>query len=92
VQVDAFADNYLPNDEIKQDYIDYMEGRAFPMHAVEKDITYIKNKLRQRKVTFTNNVKIIAPADNFNDLLSIEQNNNTNETVVTIKAPILFQD
>jgi hypothetical protein len=62
------------------------------MHAVEKDITYIKNKLRQRKVTFTNNVKIIAPADNFNDLLSIEQNNNTNETVVTIKAPILFQD
>ena len=89
--MESFADSYLADDEVKQNYIDYMERRSFPTHAVEKDIEYIKGKLRQRKVTFTNNVKIIAPAEKFDDLLTIEQNKEGTETVVTIKGGIQNQ-
>jgi len=91
IHTESFADEYLPELQ-RQPYIEYMESKGFPSHAIGKDITYIKNKLRQRKVTFSNSVKIIAPADKFNELLTIEPNRSADETVVIIKGHIEKHD
>lgn len=92
VHVESFADEFLPTEELKQDYIDYMESKSFPTHAIGKDLTFIKNKLRQRKVTFSNHVKIIAPADDFNSLLTMQPDRENNQTIVTIKGHIENND
>lgn len=92
IHVQEFADEYLPTEKLKQEYIDYMENKSFPTHAIGKDLTYIKNKLKQRKVTFTSNVKIIAPADEFNQLVQIQPDKENGQTVVTIKGQIQNHD
>lgn len=88
IHVEGFADEFLPTEEIKHEYISHMESKSFPSHAIGKDLTYIRNKLKQRKVTFTTNVKIIAPADDFNKLVQIEPNELEDKTVVTIKGHV----
>jgi hypothetical protein len=88
VHVEEFADQYFPGVEVRQQYIDHMTGKAFPTHAVGKDLTYLKNRLRQRKVTFTSNVKIIAPADQFGELVQIQPDRANDRTTVIIKGQI----
>ena len=92
IHVQEFADEYLPTEELKQEYINHMESRSFPTHAIGKDLTYIRNKLKQRKVTFTSNVKIIAPADEFNQLVQIHPDIEKEQTIVTIKGLIQNHD
>lgn len=92
IHVEGFADEFLPSEERKQEYINYMESKSFPTHAVGKDLTYIKTKLKQRKITFTTNVKIIAPADEFNQLVQIRPDTDNEQTVVTIKGLVLNHD
>ena len=86
IHVEEFADEYLPTEELKQEYINFMELKAFPTHAVGKDLAYIKTKLRQRKVTFSSNVKIIAPADEFSNLVDISPDLENEQTIVKIKG------
>lgn len=69
VQVSAFAQSYLPDAEMQDAYRQYMEGREFPEGAVAKDLAEVSTALRYRKVTFSGDVKIIAPADKFEDLV-----------------------
>jgi nucleoid-associated protein YejK len=85
VHVESFADEYLPIEE-KENYVQYMEAKSFPAHAISKDLTYLLKKLRQRKITFTNNVKIIAPAENFNSLVDIRSDPENDQTLVIIKG------
>lgn len=92
IHVQEFADEYLPSEEFKQDYLDYMEKKSFPTHAIGKDLTYIKNKLKQRKVTFTTNVKIIAPAAEFNQLVHIQADPENEQSIVMIKGIIQNHD
>lgn len=92
IHVQEFADEYLPSEELKQEYINYMEDKSFPTHAIGKDLTYIKNKLKQRKVTFTSNVKVIAPADEFSQLVHIQPDRENDQTIVTIKGQIQNHD
>lgn len=72
IQLSDFADKYMSDtDNLKDDYLDYMEGKNFPTTVIVKDLKLIKNKLRQRKVNFSSNVKIIAPAESFNELVEV---------------------
>jgi nucleoid-associated protein YejK len=92
IHVEEFADDFLPTEEIKQEYISYMESKSFPTHAVGKDLSYIRNKLKQRKLTFTSNVKIIAPADEFNQLVQIQPDRDNEHTLVKIKGSVETHD
>jgi hypothetical protein len=92
IHVEGFADEFLPTEEIKQEYISFMESKLFPTHAIGKDLTYIKAKLKQRKVTFTTNVKIIAPADEFTQLVQISPDLEHEQTIVTIKGFVQNHD
>lgn len=65
-----FANQYLAK-EHKPLYEDYMEKKLFPKQAVNKDLTYLKNILKRRKVKFNSDVKIDAPQESFNELVII---------------------
>ncbi len=70
IEVSSFSQSYL-DEEIRDDYASYMENKDFPLIAVPKDIAIIKGKLRERKMRFSSKVKLIAPADTFNELVKI---------------------
>jgi len=69
VQVSAFAQTYLPDAEIRDAYSQYMTGKEFPECAVAKDLADVTTVLKYRRVTFTRDIKIIAPADKFESLV-----------------------
>ncbi|MCY6483888.1 nucleoid-associated protein [Clostridium aestuarii] len=86
VSVSQFKDEYLDIEE--QDmYCDYMENNKFPMHAVSKDLSYIKSKLKKRKVNFSSKVQISAPSEKFSKLVEIKGHEG-NKTILHIEGHI----
>ncbi|MDD5387761.1 MAG: nucleoid-associated protein [Gallionellaceae bacterium] len=71
VQVQAFATNYLHTPELRDAYTTHMAQKKFPMTAIHKDLAEVKSALRQRKLFFSNNIKLTAPADQFEDHVRI---------------------
>ncbi len=90
IEVSEFAQKYFENDEA-DDFSFYMENKGFPESAVTKDTKLINRKLARRKLNFTSNVKITAPADEFSELISVLEANET-ETTLKIKGVLLSQD
>ncbi|MCF6459155.1 nucleoid-associated protein [Pseudoalteromonas sp. MMG024] len=90
IQTSEFAEKYIAEDS-KDDYLYYMEKKNFPTTAVVKDIKLISKKLRQRKVNFSSNVKIIAPADKFNEVVNVVEINDES-TTLTIQGHLTTQD
>ena len=58
-----------------------MSQKEFPSHAITKDLTHLKSKLRRRKINFTSKIKLEGPADDFNNLVEIIETTETNTTV-----------
>ena len=71
VEVNAFAMTYFADPEMQDAYAEFMTESGFPREAVAKDLTDVTKSLRTRRMTFRNNVKVIAPAEGFDNLLQI---------------------
>ncbi len=69
VQVSAFAQTYLPDAGMRDQYTQFMTGREFPQNAIAKDLSDVSSSLKYRKVTFSGDVRIIAPAEKFKELV-----------------------
>lgn len=70
VKTADFANQYLAK-EHKPLYEEHMEKKSFPKQAVNKDLTFLKNILKRRKVKFNSDVKIDAPQESFTELVKI---------------------
>ncbi len=71
IQVSSFADFYFPDVETRDVYTTFMRENDFPTHAVRKDTKDIASHLKQRKVRFRSNIKLVGPADKFKDLVQV---------------------
>lgn len=71
VQVNEFAQTYLADDGMRDTYEQFMAARKFPTNAVPKDLTDVAPHLRQRKVRFRSDVRLIVPADRFDELVEV---------------------
>lgn len=69
VQVSAFAQTYLPDAGLRDEYAQFMTGKSFPQDAIAKDLTDVAPALKYRKVMFSGDVKITAPAEKFKELV-----------------------
>lgn len=69
VQVSAFAQTYLPDAGLRDEYTQFMTGREFPQNAIVKDLSDVSTSLKYRKVIFSGDVKITAPAEKFKELV-----------------------
>lgn len=87
IQVSEFANDYLPTPEMRDKYIKHLEKSKVPMRAIIKDLSNIKKKLINRKLTFSSKVSIIAPSENFDDLIKIEKNE-PDKTTIIVKGEI----
>ena len=72
IHVGEFAENYFEDPAIRDGFSAYMTQNNFPLELVAKDTRDIQKNLRFRRVTFPRDVKLIAPAESFSDLVSIE--------------------
>ena len=67
IQVNQFATTYMNTAELRDSYGAYMQSKNFPAAAIQKDISEVKNALRDRKITFGNNIRLTGPAEQFQD-------------------------
>ena len=95
-----FADRYLDDIDVQDNFTAFMRESGLPDNAFTKDTEHIKKQLQFRKVNFRSKVKISAPSDIFEQLVSIESINGdpdesgipTEWTKVIIKDRILNQE
>lgn len=80
ISVNDFASRYF-EPEVIDNYTLFMRNKSFPANAVYKDIEYIKPKLRRRQIRFTSKVKIIAPSEDFGNLVHIVEQDETGTTI-----------
>lgn len=71
VSVTAFADAYFSDADVRDGYRNYMRDKGFPTTAVRKDTSTVMGALRQRKIVFSRNVRIVAPPDVFEELVTM---------------------
>ncbi len=90
VETNTFADLYI-DDEYKDEYLSFMEEKEVPSRGFAKDLHYIVSKLRRRRIKFSSRVQIIAPSDDFSQLIQVVNSNN-DETTLTIKGHIDKED
>lgn len=72
VEVAAFANQFMETPSMRDVYRDYMQAHHFPVTAVPKDLANIAESLKQRRVQFGNNIRLIAEAEAFNEKIQIE--------------------
>jgi hypothetical protein len=82
ISIDSFSQEYL-DPGLRDNYRNYMVQNGIPEREFNKDLTYIKNKLRKRNLKFTSKVNISAPSDDFETLVKIE-GQREGRTVVSI--------
>jgi nucleoid associated protein NdpA len=68
----GFAELYFNDIDTSDAFNSFMEEQGIPDTAFTKDIEHIKSKLKHRKVNFGTNIKITAPSEIFQKLISIE--------------------
>ena len=99
ISVDEFASEYLTED-FRDEYKYNMEELNIPLTTICKDTTYLKNKLRERRIKFTNDFTLVGPEDKFNDSIKVikpDENGNivlediNNKTFLSINGKIKDQ-
>jgi hypothetical protein len=92
----AFGESYFEEGPIRDAYARHMRDANFPVVAVAKDLSDVNSALRLRKLIFRNHVRLTAPAEGFDDLVTIESiegdavggGNSPRWTRLTVKADI----
>ena len=72
IQVEVFSQSYLGEAQLQDAYTDYMQQKNFPSTAIHKDLSEVQSQLRLRKLTFGHDIKLTAPADQFENYVKIE--------------------
>ena len=99
IHVSNFSTAYLPTAN-QDDYRTFMQGKHFPLTAVQKDTADIKGRLRKRRVRFSGSIELTAPPESFKHLITLEtvpadgaERGQPNEwTRITIKDRIRGQE
>ena len=99
IEPEVFSEQYFTLEQSEQ-YLNYLEDHNFETNAFPKDIEFIKNKLKLRKIMFSRNVKVTAPSDAFDNYVEVktidgEPDANGNKTIWTqiiVKDKVVSQE
>lgn len=72
IQVEAFSSTYIGDAALQDAYTAYMVQKEFPTTAIHKDLSEVQSQLRLRKLTFSHDIKLTAPSDQFENYIRIE--------------------
>lgn len=71
IQVGDFAETYMAED-FGDSYKEFMRSRRFPEEAIPKDISEISDRMRIRKLRFTNQITLSGPAEAIGQLVDVD--------------------
>lgn len=77
-----FSDKYIIPEK-KDKFEVFFKEQKFPARSINKDTSYIQNKLKRRTIKFNSKVTITAPSESFEKLVHIESKTDT-ETFLKI--------
>jgi len=83
ISIQDFANNYIGDPKERDNYSQFMEENVFPdWHArsINKDLSNIKSKLKMRKMSFGENIRLSGPSDIFEQKVHILEENTGAET------------
>lgn len=92
-----FSERYF-DEEVRDSFSDFLDDKNLPSTSFTKDIDHIESKLNMRKLSFSKNVKLVAPSDIFKELVTIETINESDEgepvnwTKIIVKDSIVSQE
>jgi hypothetical protein len=89
--VGDFASRYLKG-AVRDLYRTRMREAGFPTTAVNKDLAYLTSVLRRRRLRFTSDVSISAPAEGFGKLVKILPQDEDGSTHVQIAGTLSRTD
>jgi hypothetical protein len=100
IQVGVFSQSYLGDAQLQDAYTAYMGQKNFPTTAIYKDLSEVQSQLRLRKLSFGHDIKLTAPADQFENFVHLETidgdadaNGNVPKwTKITVKSHIRDQE
>lgn len=72
VQTSVFSQNYFDDPTLRDAYEQFMAQKDFPTAAIHKDLSDVTTALRYRKVSFSDDIKLIVPADKFESMIRME--------------------
>ncbi|MCU8087670.1 nucleoid-associated protein [Shewanella sp. SM21] len=67
-----FASNYFNDVDTRDSFKEHMNSIGIPAVSFTKNNEYIESKLKFRRISFKNNIKITAPSETFKSLINIE--------------------
>lgn len=67
----VFAETYMDAEDV-DNFREYLEDSDFPVEAFIKDTQHITSKLKNRRVKFSKDIRISAPSEIFEELITIE--------------------
>lgn len=83
-----FANDFLNNAQMKDEYLRYLEEKDVPTISIYKDTSMLGNMLKYRQLYFSNNVRLQIPVESFKDIVEITKDEN-GETIIKIKGMML---
>ena len=86
ISANEFAKRFFPLGQ-RDDYQKSLKDSGVGTRNINKDLSYIKSKLRRRSMRFNTKVAITAPADQFDKLVKIVRTK-ANSTTIEIKGEI----
>lgn len=89
ISVNDFSQRYLDR-TIESKYKEHMENKCFPARNISKDTSIINNLLKNRKINFTNDIQLVAPSENFKEMIEVK--NEGDKTIVIINGSIVKQN
>jgi hypothetical protein len=90
ISTNDYADRYI-QPELRDGYLKWVHKDAnLPKRDIAKDNSQITHRLQIRRMLFTSSVRISAPANEFNDLVQV-QDSNDGWTTVKINGDIRAQ-
>lgn len=83
ISVADFAQKFIENEDLRDEYCDHLYATGFPKSAVAKDIAYVSSRLRRpRKWGFSSGVRIVIPSDASRHAVTVEKSTSDATTVL----------
>jgi hypothetical protein len=81
-EASEFAERYLPDDGLRDAYVEHLDNKQFPDRPVAKDTSYVTDKLKRRRVVFDSDIAITGPAGEFPTLVHVEKYEEHSDTTL----------
>jgi 37-kD nucleoid-associated bacterial protein len=83
VDIGAFSNQFIPEPAVRDEFIEKM-SEVNQAGAIAKDLTLVERRLKNQRMTFDNDIKIVGPSENFRDNVQIVEVSDDGSVILKI--------